>query len=406
MPRYKSRRKSARDRDRKRVRARMPRDRRHLMHWAVRGTHDDYAKFRKHAAEHISKAPTYIDNRAVEALPGVDRPKMVQALGKEPYGGGWFSDGLAWLIDKVPDTSSWSWMKKVGQASLKPFRGDSLSDTDQAYARLVDQSYKLYEKKAPDQFEHWKRAKEFDSNYISVWDNEDGHRFIAVRGTKPSSIRDLAEDASIAYQGTTFLDEIGNELRRIVNHTNPDVTVDIGGHSLGTTMILKAYSEDKHLQDRMHETYLYNPAVSPFAEENVTQKFEGDDRVRYFIDLSDPVSIGDLGEKGPKNVVYRNNWNPLTAHSLSQWGGQAGWSWQDAQTHEKVEEQQQKDELPRDTNGDGIPDAIVGVARDVAKDYLMDFGDSFDSKGWDVYFNKGAEQQESGGWDVQFDTRG
>ena len=33
-----------------------------------------------------------------------------------------------------------------------------------------------------------------------------------------------------------------------------------------------------------NQSYLYNPAYTPFAE-NVTGKYGKDDRVRYFIDL-------------------------------------------------------------------------------------------------------------------------
>ena len=51
-------------------------------------------------------------------------------------------------------------------------------------------------------------------------------------------------------------------------------------------------------------------------------KYEQDERVRWFIDLLDPVSLGDLGGQGPKNAVYRTtfSWNPMAVHSLTAWG--------------------------------------------------------------------------------------
>jgi len=54
----------------------------------------------------------------------------------------------------------------------------------------------------------------------------------------------------------------------------------------------------------------------------VTDKYEQDERVRWFIDLLDPVSLGDLGGQGPKNAVYRTtfSWNPMAVHSLTAWG--------------------------------------------------------------------------------------
>jgi len=125
--------------------------------------------------------------------------------------------------------------------------------------------------------------------------------------------------------------------------------------------------------------------TSPFAA-NVTDKYEADERVRYFIDLMDPVSIGDLGEKGPKNVVYRREWNPLHVHSLVQWGGTSGTMHQhDEGAGGKEEEHQSsnKAELPQDLDHDGVPDVPV----DLGHDYKLDFGESFDNAGWNVYWN-------------------
>ena len=385
MPRYSSRKKNAAKRERKRVRAAMPRDKRHLTHWAVRGTHDDYAKFRKHVADVQHRAPSYLEPHAIGELGKATRRSMLAAINKEPWGGGWFSDGLAWLIDQIPEKWEWEWAKGIGQAALKPFRGDELDETDQQYARLTDQSYKHYEGTVPDQFEHWQRQKDFDSNYVTVWDNEDGHRFIAVRGTKLGSLTDIGEDVKIAMEGETD-NLIGDELRRILDHTTPDKTVDLGAHSLGTSLALTAFQGDDTLQSRIHQTYLYNPAFSPMAEENVADKYEADDRVRYFIDLSDPVSVGDIGSNGPKNVVYRNNWNPFTAHKLVQWGGDTG-----LEAHDEPEPEPaapiKKAELPVDYNRDGVPDPPRDAADAVGSDYVLDFGDAFNTDSWNTYWS-------------------
>ena len=66
---------------------------------------------------------------------------------------------------------------------------------------------------------------------------------------------------------------------------------------------------------------------SVLANDNVTDKFEKDDRVRYFIDLLDPISLGELGSTGPQNVVYRSrfSWSDLLApHKLDQWENGGG----------------------------------------------------------------------------------
>ena len=116
--------------------------------------------------------------------------------------------------------------------------------------------------------------------------------------------------------------------------------------------------------------------------------------MRYFIDLSDPVSLGDLGSKGPVNVVYRNNWNPITAHKLVQWGGETGLAEHDDLKDEPFDTKDEQgswnvhftSEGYEDRDGDGVPDQEQPV-EDPGEDILVDFGDGFDSGAWNVYFN-------------------
>ena len=360
----------------------MPRDRRKLSHWAVRGTHQDYAKLREHAIKHAPDRPSYVTDQALETLQNADRRSMLEAT--HEHDNHWFTDGLAWLLDKVPNVPGLKWFKGLGQASLKPFRGDHLTEVDEQFARLVNEAYKKAEDRDPT-FEHWNHQKEFDSNYVTVYDNDDGDRFIAVRGTK-MNVQDLAEDALIGFAGRPQ-NLIGDELRRVLDHTEPGRTVDVGGHSLGTSLILTAFDNDSSLQDRVHQTYLYNPAISPLTN-NVTQKYEGDDRVRYFIDLLDPVSVGGIGSKGPKNVVYRTSYhNPIESHKLTQWGGPDG----GLEEHDEVQLEKEhlthkRAELPYDTTGDGVPNAPEPAP--VADEFSLDFGNDFDSGAWKVYWNQ------------------
>ena len=250
----------------------------------------------------------------------------------------------------------------------------------------MNEAYKTTEER--DQtFEHWEQQKEFDTDYVTVYDNEDGHRFIAVRGTK-MNMKDLGQDALIGIAGRPQ-NLIGKDLRKVLDHTEPGRTVDVGAHSLGTSLVLTAFDGDDTLQNRVHQTYLYNPAMSPFSSKNVTQEYEADDRVRYFIDLLDPVSVGDLGEKGPNNVVYRTSYhNPLHSHQLTQWGGPDGGLTEhdEAQLEkEHLIQEKKKAELPYDQNGDGIPDSPRSDP--VADEFNLDFGNDFDSGAWKVYWN-------------------
>ena len=368
MPRYTSKKKFNQKRERRRVKHAVPRDRRHLMHWAVRGSHYDCARFRKHVNKVADRAPSYISKDAISALKGTDRRQMLGALGKEPYGGGWFTDGLSWAIDQIPNDWEWDWMKGLGQAALKPFRGSDLNEQDEMYARLVDESYQRQNETVGD----WQRQPEFDSEYISVFDNADGHRFVGVRGTKFSHLQDLKEDAEILQEGHPD-DLISSELRKVFDQTQPGTIIDVGSHSLGTSLLTQAYETDETLQDRVRQSYLFNTAMSPFAE-NVTAKYEADDRVRYFIDLMDPVSVGGIGSTGPSNVVYRTDWslNPLVAHSVSQWGG--------AEVPEMPEEKEKEKVFdPFDGPVDTGELDQEGLADALGEGVLLDFGDGFDA---------------------------
>ena len=56
MPRYRSRSKSRERKARRAARAKVPREKRKLLHWAVKGTKADYERLRKHAHKALMAA--------------------------------------------------------------------------------------------------------------------------------------------------------------------------------------------------------------------------------------------------------------------------------------------------------------------------------------------------------------
>ena len=173
-----------------------------------------------------------------------------------------------------------------------------------------------------------------------MWDNPDGHRFIAVRGTKWSHYQDVRRDFDIVQGGRTD-NAIGDDLQKIIDATEPSRIVDVAAHSLGTVLLLEAFHANKDLQSRIHMTRLFNPAYNPQlplsgAIPSIAKNYESDPRVRYFINLGDVVSAGGFGRVGPKNVVYRTplgnamKWSqtggvdPYHLHVLRQWMGPYG----------------------------------------------------------------------------------
>ena len=319
MPRYTTKRRRSVQRNVARIKKSVSRDRRRMLHWAARGTHADYDKLRKHAKKVVDRTPSYVDAAHVQDI--ADKGSR-RHLAERVHDSS-FLDSLAWLIDQVPG-GSWNWIKQAAQGALKPFRGDDINEQDEVYALLLDQAYKDDPK---DHMGQWVRVPELGSDYVQVFDSPDQHRYVAVRGTKLHGTwqelgNDLREDAGLAV-GLDPTNIVGDELQRILDHTRPGTIVDVGGHSLGTSLIGKAFEENPELQDRIQQTYLFNPVFSPLAlTGNALDKFEADERIRWFIDLLDPVSIGNLGTAGPSNAVYRTNfsWNPIGPHDLAAWG--------------------------------------------------------------------------------------
>ena len=117
---------------------------------------------------------------------------------------------------------------------------------------------------------------------------------------------------------------VSRDLQRVLASVPADKVVDAAAHSLGTALLTVAFDRNPDMFDRIRQSYVYNPAMSPLAVgKNVTEKFEKDARVRYFISLSDPVSVGDLGNAAPANVVFRsgNPLHPMAEHDVGSWYG-------------------------------------------------------------------------------------
>ena len=313
MPRYRSRSRTRKDREKKRIRMQVPRDRRKLAHWAVRGTHEDYKKLHHHAIRLAPQKPNYVSGDTMRLLQTADRRRLVEATHQRDNHG--TLDGLAWLLDKVP-WGNWIWPVSAAQSVINAQKGDSLNEVDELYARLVGATYGRIDGR-PFVLDHWRRQTQFDGAYISVWDNPDGHRVICIRGTEGGI--DIAQDALIALIGTST-DAVGSQLLSILAATPESVVVDLAAHSLGTSLALAAYGGSGSTFDRIHESYLYNPAYSPLVR-GTADAYERDSSVRYFINLNDAVSMGSYGHRAPSNVVFRSEGSVLTAHKLAQWQG-------------------------------------------------------------------------------------
>ena len=353
MPKYKTKKARTKERRRKATLQTVPRDKRILYRWARRGTDKDYAKLNSLANRKLLDAPSWVDVSTVKDLGKVGQQGMSQLIHKQQperpaddqpdYWGGKYvhklTDALSWLFTQAQGgkEAPVPWFGALPQYGLKPFKGESMTEVDEQYARVLSAGYKHVGKREAEAL-GWRRVPEFDSEYVSVWDNPDGHRYIVVRGTDFGRKQDVLHDINIARWGTT-VDAVGHHLQDILDKTEPSRIVDVGAHSLGTVLALEAYKNNPDLQNRIHITRLYNPAYNPQLiasgqMPSVAKSFEKDPRVRYFINLGDVVSSGGFGTEGPKNVVYRTplyntvhykhtggGLDPYHNHVLRQWEG-------------------------------------------------------------------------------------
>ena len=377
MPKYKTKKVRAALKRRKSAIKAVPRDKRLLLRWARTGTPKDYEKLNKLANRSLLEVPNWVDMETVKKLGKAGQLGLNQMVKdqkperpsdeKAHYLGGKMmhkvTDALSWLISVAGGgkNNPVPWLGSLPQYALKPFKGEYETEVDQQYARLMSGGYKHIGNRPPEVL-GWKRVPKWDFRYVSVWDNPDGHRFIAVRGTDFAHMHDIKHDINIARTGTTT-DEIGRDLQSILDDTDPSRIVDIAGHSLGTVLVLEAFKNNPDLQSRIHMTRLYNPAYNPQLVElgwmpSIAKEYEQDPRVRYFINLGDVVSLGGFGGEGPKNVVYRTplgntvQWSetgggldPYHLHTLRQWQG-AYWDglpdWQPEPTPESAKLPQER----------------------------------------------------------------
>ena len=117
MPSYRTRtaRKKKGPKKRKKQKGHFTRDPRKLLRWAASGTNKDYEKLRDLAKKARADLPAYIDGVAFDKLASANRTRMMSAMIEElqnaeehNISGGFLTDALSWLLDKVP-FGNWLW---------------------------------------------------------------------------------------------------------------------------------------------------------------------------------------------------------------------------------------------------------------------------------------------------------
>ena len=207
------------------------------------------------------------------------------------------------------------WPKLRDWLGLGGAKKKKISQEGGIYAALINESYQKISDRQASRY-GLTRIEKYDSDRVSVWRETNGDLFIAVKGT--ASAADLGTDMGILAGGTARSKELEDLVTELLAEGN---RVDIGGHSLATQFITNMPS---NLLQQIDETYLYNPASSPFESNAYLNKVLGMENTYWFVNESDLVSSGlfnlmsnEFIEKHVYLGGYR--WSPLAAHALTQW---------------------------------------------------------------------------------------
>ena len=224
-----------------------------------------------------------------------------------------------------------------------------LSEKQKGFAEAVENTYKpVGERK--DKVGTMTRLPEFDSDRISVWQQENGEKFIAVHGTKPN-LHDIGHDVKIMGGKESTTDPEVEALMDKLDAVGEDY--DIGGHSLATSYIYNALPEHG---SHIDEIFLFNPASSPLQGVDYLKKHANEDqRITFFVNEGDMVSSGlyqQMDQDTLDNRVHIGDyrWSPLAAHSLTQWyeeGEEEGESEEPEPKHTSAEDMAKIEEYGR-----------------------------------------------------------
>jgi hypothetical protein len=290
---------------------------------------------------------------AFQDIASADRLSLIHALHAEhkakqrgePTGGS-LGDGFSWLGDQLynlfvtPFTSLWeeekdalytefpelaaveeAWDASANVAHMVT-HDNSISRHTNLVAGMIAETYKADNDDKEDSLAGYTRDKTWDDNkFIDVWRSDEyGHTIVSVRGSKtPEDF--LVDDYQILTEGHPR-DLISEDLQEIVEKYGKD-KLEIGGHSLGASLIAESLTTHPDLQSQFDRVDLYNPGSSPLAEESVVNKLIDKDNSYFYLNVADPVSWGTTfhGAIPHDNLIINTpqGLSPMANHSIDQW---------------------------------------------------------------------------------------
>ena len=301
-----------------------------MIHFLSTVTEEEFTPFRNLAKDYLdgSRAPPRRLSRSslkhiLEDKPRNLIPRVVQEF--ESYSdpnevsilGGGIAEGIGTMVGEASHLLGLDVLKDAifGAPKRKP-----VPLTAETAAYLTDMTYRTVDKR-PKKTVGYTRLPNYDSNYVSVWQNDTTSEIIVtVRGTKLSA-KDLISDAKILFGKTNSkLKELDETLFKL-EERYPDQKFDIASHSLGSAYVM---SELEQHGSKIDDLFFFTPASSPLQSNNTLDMYANLPNATYYLNTGDIV--GDtLRQRMSKDTlqehVYAGDYRyaPWSAHSLSQW---------------------------------------------------------------------------------------
>lgn len=253
----------------------------------------------------------------------------------------------------------------------------SISDQQQEIAGALQQAYKpMGERK--DSVGGMQRLSSYDTDQISVWQQENGELLVTVRGTKMNA-SDIGNDAQILAGGEVRSPELESLLQQL---NTEGQKYSLAGHSLATQFIVNSKMDGIAQADNY---YLFNPASSPFQGSSYLQKEANDPDYTYFLNRADLVSKGlyqKMTNDTLKNVVTSPwTWDPVSCHVLGQWVA-------DTPEGEEPREPEEDEMAEVSPSLRASFEAEVETEQEEAEEAAEQQGVEARKSGWTVNFNK------------------
>ena len=294
-----------------------------LLHFLSTASEDEFKPFRNLADDYLAGRrvpPRKLFRSSLQRIskdtPRSLIPYVVDELENDSLLGGGIVEAAGTIVHEAAHLLGLDVLKDsiFGAPSRKPV---PLSAETAAY--LTDQTYKKVQDR-PAGTIGYTRLPEYDSSFVSVWQNDKtSEHLVTVRGTVLAG-KDLLADAGIFFGKTdTSLEELDDTLLKL-ERMYPDKKYDIASHSLGSAYVM---SELENHRSRMDDLFFFNPASSPMQSNNILDQYANLQNATYYVNDGDVV--GDtlrqrMSKDTLENRVYSGEWKyaPWSAHSLSQ----------------------------------------------------------------------------------------